>query len=209
MHQQSHLIFLSFAFLQSEAAMATPVESAASASSIFKEKVEQIRRHLDELRVIYGADACAVIYGPNNGAPQVWPPSAVDFRRVMAKFFGVPPEAAGASRLVSKISLRFLKAKIKRTREELERALRENRRRELTLALYESMEGDGDMTSLSATDLADMVDLIDEQTRKIEELILNNSPVGHPAVDDDVDVEEHQVESSEQTDDDNKYDDEV
>uniref|UniRef100_A0A7N0T5K1 MADS-box domain-containing protein n=1 Tax=Kalanchoe fedtschenkoi TaxID=63787 RepID=A0A7N0T5K1_KALFE len=184
--------------------MATPIESVAAVRSIFKEKVEQIWRDLDELKVLCGADACVIIYGPDN-VPQVWPPAGMDFRRVVAKFLGVPPEAAGTSRLVAKIRERFLKANILKNRAKLETLQMENRHQKLAKVIVDGMNGQADLSSLTAEDLTDVLDLIADQMRKIDER-MDYLKEDHPAADGGSNAAEQQAEASLQTDDTNNND---
>ncbi|XP_010256511.1 PREDICTED: agamous-like MADS-box protein AGL80 [Nelumbo nucifera] len=132
----------------------------------FKKRKKNLFKKVQELGSLCGVSACAIIYGPYDTKPDVWP-SPQDACQVLSRFHTMP-DMEKRRRMMNQEE--FLRQSIHRLKRMLERKKKKNRVNEMTLLMNQSLAGK-DLQSMSVEDLNDMARLVDEKMKLIDERI--------------------------------------
>ncbi|XP_042472466.1 agamous-like MADS-box protein AGL80 [Zingiber officinale] len=101
----------------------------ATRRATFKKWKRSLLKKVSELATLCSIDACAVVYGPEEEAPEVWP-SPAETTRVAARFRAMPESDQSRKKTDQEGFLRQRAAKL---REQLSRQDRGNRELEASL----------------------------------------------------------------------------
>ena len=120
----------------------------------FKKRRKGLMKKASELATLCDVDACVVVYGEGESAPEVWPDVA-KAARVLARFKAMP-ELDQCKKMMDMEG--FLSQLIDKHREQLHKARRENRERETTLLLHDAIAGrrPGGLAGLSVEEIASL-----------------------------------------------------
>ncbi|XP_074577892.1 uncharacterized protein LOC141834459 [Curcuma longa] len=111
----------------------------ATRRATFKKRKQSLLKKVSELATLCGIDACAVVYGPEEEAPEVWP-SPAETARVAARFRAVPELDQTRKKTDQEGFLRQRTAKLW---EQLSRQEGDNRELEASLLMHEVLSGSG------------------------------------------------------------------
>ncbi|XP_042451589.1 agamous-like MADS-box protein AGL80, partial [Zingiber officinale] len=111
----------------------------ATRRTTFKKRKQSLLKKVSELATLCAIDACAVVYGPEDEAPEAWP-SPAETARVAARFRAVPESDQNRKKTDQEGFLRQRAAKL---REQLSRQDRGNRELEASLLMHEMLSGGG------------------------------------------------------------------
>nr|GEW89041.1 agamous-like MADS-box protein AGL80 [Tanacetum cinerariifolium] len=140
-------------------------DSARKAS--FKKRKKGLMKKVNELSTLCGIDACAIIYGPYEAQPEVWP-SNIGVQRVLAQFKRMP-EMEQCKKMVNQES--FIRQRITKANEQLKKQIKENREKEMTEVMYQCLNGKCSITNLILPDLNDLGWLVDQTMKDINRRI--------------------------------------
>ncbi|KAL2924717.1 Agamous-like MADS-box protein AGL80 [Bienertia sinuspersici] len=141
------------------------IENESSRKITYTKRVRGVVRKTQELSVLCGVDACAVIYGPYNQAPVVWPSCEAEARRIITNFKR-KPEIDQCQRQFDQDA--FLKERVAKAQEKLLRLQRRNREIEMENIITDIMTGKMKPEDVKHTDLGDLLWVLDDKLRGVE-----------------------------------------
>jgi hypothetical protein len=136
----------------------------AARKTTYKNRKNNLFKKVDELSTLCGIEACAIVFGPYESEPEIWPtPSGVQC--VLSKF-RTTPEFEKCKKMVNQEA--FLKQRVKKAEEQLKRLRKNNKDIEMTNLLFECLkEGKVVHNNMSKIDLNALVWLIDKNLKDI------------------------------------------
>jgi hypothetical protein len=121
-------------------------------------------KKVDEISTLCGIEACAIIFGQNDAQPEIWP-SPVGVHTVLSRFRGLP-EVEQSKKMHNQES--FLREKIQKGQEQLNKLRNENRRNELTQLMFQCIHAGQIVDNVGMNDLNGLSWLIDQNMKQIE-----------------------------------------
>ncbi|XP_073136868.1 agamous-like MADS-box protein AGL80 [Henckelia pumila] len=144
----------------------------------FKKRKKGMMKKVEELSTLCGVDACAVTYSEFQPQPEVWP-SPPEARRILNRFMEMPDMEK--SRFAEN-QMSFTRQRIEKARNKLRRLQRENKRKELTIFMFQCMEGNANIGDFDVRDTGEMNVVINEVlteiTERMERLKATSSAAG-------------------------------
>ncbi|XP_058753648.1 agamous-like MADS-box protein AGL80 [Vicia villosa] len=145
------------------------IENDTARKSTYKNREKGLVKKIDELATLCGVEACAIIYGPYEPQPEIWP-SASGVQNVLSKFM-TKSEFEQRKKMVNQES--FLKERISKAEKQFEKQWKDNREKERTMFLFECLSAGNvvqkDMSVAGLNHLAWMIDQnLKEISRRIE-----------------------------------------
>ena len=144
----------------------------------FKKRRKGLMKKASELATLCDVDACVVVYGEGESAPEVWPDVA-KAARVLARFKAMP-ELDQCKKMMDMEG--FLGQLIDKHREQLHKARRENRERETTLLLHDAIAGrrPGGLAGLSVEEIASLGWMVENLLHRVRDAIERLQGKGPP-----------------------------
>ncbi|KAM7272281.1 hypothetical protein ACFE04_026944 [Oxalis oulophora] len=131
--------------------------NTSARKATFKKRKQGLKKKLNELRVLCGVDACAVLSSPYDAQPEIWP-SATEAQRVVSEFRNMPDMERGRKA----VNVESLIAKrIEKETKKLIKQRMENREKEMIEVMYHGLSG-RELDSLKMEDLKDLCSVIDQ-----------------------------------------------
>jgi hypothetical protein len=130
----------------------------------YKKRKNNLLKKVDELSILCGIEACAIVYSPYEPEPEIWPtPQGV--QRVLSKFKAVP-EFEKDKKMVNQQA--FMKQRITKAEEQLKRLRRNNREIEMKNLMSQCIkEGKVVHNNISLHDLNTLDWFIDQNLKDI------------------------------------------
>ncbi|KAM1334377.1 hypothetical protein FF1_010192 [Malus domestica] len=160
------------------------IENDSSRKATFRKRRTGFMKKMYEINKLCDVPTCAIMYSPDMPQPDVWPdPSEV--RRLIELLKNVPEKERNKKMVTHGM---FLKQRIEKVQEKLNKLKKENREKELRMAMSQCLAGKP-LNGLDFTNLHEMGWMIDEKlkdiavtkSRKENELAEINQPlVGQP-----------------------------
>ncbi|GAU18651.1 hypothetical protein TSUD_124840 [Trifolium subterraneum] len=120
---------------------------------------------MDEISTLCGIQACAIVYGQNDPQPDMWP-SPEGVNTVLSRFRRLP-ETEQTKRMQDQES--FLREKIQKGQEQLNKLKNENRKKELTQLMFQCLNAGQVVDNVgSMRDLHGLNWLVDHNLKQIE-----------------------------------------
>ncbi|XP_073042397.1 agamous-like MADS-box protein AGL80 [Primulina eburnea] len=131
----------------------------------FKKRKKGVMKKVEELSTLCGVEACAVTYSEFQPQPEVWP-SPPEARRILERFM-VLPDMEKTRFMENQTS--FTRQRIEKARNKLRRLQRENKRKELTIFMFQCIEGNANIKGFDVRDTGEMNVVINEVLTEITE----------------------------------------
>ncbi|PSS10074.1 Agamous-like MADS-box protein [Actinidia chinensis var. chinensis] len=142
------------------------IANASARKVTLKKRKKGLMKKVSELCTLCDVDACAIISGPHDFQPDVWP-SDSGVKRVIERFKTMP-ELQQHTKMVNQES--FTQQRINKAEELLKKQLKENHHKEMTHVMYQCLNGGG-FQYLSMVDLMDLDCLLKQNLKDIERRI--------------------------------------
>ncbi|XP_008807941.1 agamous-like MADS-box protein AGL80 [Phoenix dactylifera] len=113
------------------------IANDATRRATLKKRRKGLLKKVQELSILCGVEACAIVYGPNDRVPEVWP-TPPEAARVIARFKSMP-EMEQTRKMVNQEG--FLRQRAMKLLEQLRKQERENREIEMKLLIREGLRG--------------------------------------------------------------------
>ncbi|KAM7273367.1 hypothetical protein ACFE04_028031 [Oxalis oulophora] len=149
------------------------IPSDSTRKATYKKRKKGLLKKVDELTVLCGIEACAVLKSPYDIQPEIWP-SISKAQRVVSQFRNMP-EIDQSKKMMNQES--FIGQRITKALEKLKKQRKDNREKEITEVMYQSLSG-RELSGLTMMDLNDLGWLIDQNVRAMErriELLTNSA----------------------------------
>ncbi|PIA50682.1 hypothetical protein AQUCO_01200123v1 [Aquilegia coerulea] len=150
------------------------IENNTIRRASYRKRMKGFKKMLSELTTLCGVMACAITYGPNAQAPEIWP-NEDEARKALTRFQNCSPEEKARNVLTHEV---IVKKRIEELKKQLQKQIEENRRIELTNLMYKFMkEGPDALRGISYQDSIDFEAFLDERRLLIQKKmeILKNS----------------------------------
>ncbi|KAL9233043.1 hypothetical protein vseg_008086 [Gypsophila vaccaria] len=140
------------------------IENDTARRVTYKKRVKGILKKTQELSVLCGVDACAVVYGPYDQAPVVWPSSELEASRILMEFKRKPDIDQTPRKLTQES---FLRQSVTKSEERLVRLQRRNREMEMENVMSDLLGGNP-IQQVPFGDLGDLIWVIEDKLRTIQ-----------------------------------------
>ncbi|RDX91375.1 Agamous-like MADS-box protein AGL80, partial [Mucuna pruriens] len=120
-------------------------------------------KKIDEINILCGIEACAILYTPHNPQPEVCP-SDWGVQSVLSKFRGVS-ELEQSKKKFNQES--FLRQRIVKAQGQLKKLKNENRKKEMTLLMFQYFNDGNIFDKANMIDLNDLSHMIDQILEEI------------------------------------------
>ncbi|PIA45944.1 hypothetical protein AQUCO_01600296v1 [Aquilegia coerulea] len=144
------------------------IENNSTRRASFRNRKASLIKKLSELSILCGVDACAIINGPCDPKPEVWP-SPKEAQRVMNRFKTMP-EMEKSQKMMNQES--YLEQRIAKVKEKLKKQQFANREMEITDLMHQTLTGKG-LEDVRIEELADLAWVIDQKMKKIQGRIVD------------------------------------
>ncbi|CAI9103364.1 OLC1v1001829C1 [Oldenlandia corymbosa var. corymbosa] len=119
----------------------------------YKKRKRGLMKKVKELSTLCGIDAAAVLYGPYDEKPEVWPEDPTALNQVLARFKAVPASEKGKRMVDQEI---FTRQRIEKTKEQIQKIMRDSRETEIRLFIDQCLSGENNPESLKSHDCNDV-----------------------------------------------------
>ncbi|PNX83852.1 agamous-like mads-box protein agl80-like [Trifolium pratense] len=149
------------------------VNDTARKASYNKRKMGFLKK-VEELSILCGIDACAIVYGPYEPQPDIWP-SPLGVQNVVFKFRSMTELEHNKKKFNQED---YLKQRVSKARDQLMKLKRANMENEMKLFMYKSLQENEIMfQNLSMEELNVLFWLIDQNLKDIGVRILEASQI--------------------------------
>ncbi|KAJ4956564.1 hypothetical protein NE237_013347 [Protea cynaroides] len=154
------------------------IANDAARRATFKKRKKGIMKKVSELSTLCGVSACAIIYGPYEPEPEVWPSSS-DAKRVLARFRSLP-DMEQCKKMMNQEE--FLRQRITKLKDQFKRQLKDNQEKDNTKLMYQCLAGHKALHELGLETLGDLAWLIEAKIKAIRDRIdlLSRTPPPAP-----------------------------
>ncbi|XP_058783795.1 agamous-like MADS-box protein AGL80 [Vicia villosa] len=136
----------------------------AARKSTYKKRKNGLLKKVDELSTLCGIEACAIIFGPYDPQPEIWP-SPLGVQKVLSKFMTVPEFEKNKKMVNPEI---FLKQRVMKVKEKLNKQRRENWEKEMTMLLFQCLNAAKIVdNNIAETDLKNLSWMIEKNLKHI------------------------------------------
>ncbi|CAJ1960585.1 unnamed protein product [Sphenostylis stenocarpa] len=111
------------------------IENDSARKTTYKKRKKGMLKKVEELSTLCGIDACAIVYGPGDLEPEVWP-SRCGVQRVVGKFRNMPA-VEKIKKMVNQES--FIRQRIQKGNEQMMKLMKDNAEKELTLFMFQCL----------------------------------------------------------------------
>jgi hypothetical protein len=148
----------------------------ATRKASYKKRKMNLLKKVDEISTLCGIEACAIIYGPLEPQPDIWP-SPLGVQNVLAKFRSLTEFEQNRNKLNQED---FLKQRVSKAQEQLMKLRRENMENEMRVLMYNSIPYNRIMRETISIDESNVLyRLIDQNLRDIDRrLEAGNNNIG-------------------------------
>ncbi|EXB57549.1 Agamous-like MADS-box protein AGL80 [Morus notabilis] len=139
------------------------ITNDSARKATFKKRKKGLIKKITELSTLCDIDACVIIYSPYDAQPEVYP-SPLGLQQVLARFKKMP-EMEQSKKMVNQEC--FLRQRIAKANEQLKKQRKDNREKEITRLMFQSLTGAKGLQGLSILDLNDLGWLIEQNLKEI------------------------------------------
>ncbi|KAF5197005.1 Agamous-like mads-box protein agl80 [Thalictrum thalictroides] len=141
------------------------IDNNASRRVSYRKRMISFKKMLNQLTTLCGVMACAIIYGPYDQTPEIWPNQA-EASRILTRF-----QNCSHVEITKNMSTQedFLKKRIQKLKKEHQEKIAENRRHELETLMYKFLKDEHDaLQGISYQNSVDFEAFLDEKWLSIQ-----------------------------------------
>ncbi|KAL2333069.1 hypothetical protein Fmac_014282 [Flemingia macrophylla] len=148
----------------------------------YKKRKKGILKKIEELSILCGIEACAIVYSPFEREPEVWP-SDQGVQNVLGKFRSMP-EIEQSKKMVNQEG--FIGQRILKCNEQLMKLAKDNREMETTIVMFQclsvgSVEPNINARVTNLNDLSSVIELnLKEISKRLETMNVNETTPNQP-----------------------------
>lgn len=141
----------------------------------FKKRRANLMKKVSELATLCDVDACVVVYGEGESHPEVFPPSATEATRILGRFQAMPD----LERCKKMLDMEgFIRQRITKLKQQLEKARRDNQVRENTLLLHDVIAGRRLISGLSKEELNNLNSTVNTRLEEVKNAMQRHDEQG-------------------------------
>lgn len=150
----------------------------AARKATYKKRKNNLLKKVDELSTLCGIEACAIVQGPHEPQPHIWP-SSWGVHRVLSKFRTMP-ELEKNKKMMNQET--FMRQQVLKAKEKVEKLRKGNWEQEMTMIMFQCLNAEKIMhDDTSMIDLNDLAWLIDQNLKDIHRRLEEVDNNGHPS----------------------------
>ncbi|XP_020574153.1 agamous-like MADS-box protein AGL80 [Phalaenopsis equestris] len=161
------------------------ITNDATRRATLKKRRRGLLKKVNELSILCGVSACAVVYSPQSDQPEVFP-SSEEAKRILTELADLP-EIDKNKKMVNQRT--FLEQRLMKLSQQARRLEHENKELSTAVCLRQCLAGRS-VESLSKEEAEDLLDLVDRKAKALQVRMHQLGPLMLPPVVDDVDVRE-------------------
>ncbi|KAE9598897.1 hypothetical protein Lal_00022368 [Lupinus albus] len=150
----------------------TYIASDSKRNATYKKRRNGLMKKINEISTLCGIEACAIISTPYDLQPEVWP-SHLGVQRVLYKFSRMS-EMEKSKKMFNQEN--FLSQSIIKAREQLRKLRNENRKKEMSLLMFQCLSSENPSNNVNMTNLNDFSWMVDLTLKEIEQNMTKNQP---------------------------------
>ena len=140
------------------------IENGARRKTTYKKRKNGLLKKLGELSTLCGVKACAIICGPDDLEPTVWP-STLGAQHVISQFKSMPKMEQTKKMLNQEI---FLRQRIAKVYDQLNKQRKENHNKEITELMFQTLLiGKRNLQNLMLPNLNDLRCKTEEKLKEV------------------------------------------
>lgn len=131
----------------------------------YKKRKHSLMKKTEEISVLCGIEACAIVYSPYDAEPQIWP-SKSRIQNVLERFRSFPEWLQIKNKVNQEI---FISQRIAKAKEQMKRFMKDNKEDEMTIVMYQCLSARRVEPDLIRTvaDLNDLSPVIEQNLKDI------------------------------------------
>ncbi|XP_014517234.1 agamous-like MADS-box protein AGL80 [Vigna radiata var. radiata] len=142
----------------------TYIKNDSKRKTTLNKRKNGLVKKINEINILCGIEACAIIYTPDNPQPEVWPSDRA-VQSVLSRLRTVSELEKGKKKLCQES---FLRQRIIKAQAQLRKLRNEIRKKEVTLLMFQYLNANNNFDNSRMIDLNDISNLIDQNLEKIE-----------------------------------------
>ncbi|XP_068669179.1 agamous-like MADS-box protein AGL80 [Aristolochia californica] len=142
------------------------IANDAARKATYKKRKKGLLKKVSELSILCGVEASAVVIGPNEQQPEVWP-SVHEAQRILLKFKTLPEMDQGKKMMNQE---GFFRQRIEKLKEQAKRWTTENREIEMDALMYQCLSGRS-LEDLVIEDLTELGKRIETKTKAVQQRV--------------------------------------
>lgn len=120
----------------------------------YKKRMKGLLKKIDELSTLCGIEACAIVYGPYEPQPEIWP-SPWGVQNVLSKF-SMMPEMEQSKKMMNQET--FMNQRVMKAKEQVKKQQKDNKQKEIALLMFQCLNAgkivDNNMSMVDVNNLA-------------------------------------------------------
>ncbi|MCL7024988.1 hypothetical protein MKW94_011628 [Papaver nudicaule] len=140
------------------------ITNDTSRRATFKKRRKGLLKKVSELSTLCGVSACAIVYGPDDLQPEVWP-EQLEATRVLMRFKSLPEMDQNKKQLNQES---FMYNRIGKITEQFKKQQRENRYMEINGMFNHAAAGNCSVADVHPSDLTDLAWLLEEKKKEVQ-----------------------------------------
>ncbi|XP_021833902.1 agamous-like MADS-box protein AGL80 [Prunus avium] len=145
----------------------TYITNDSARKATFKKRKTGLMKKANELSTLCDIQACVIIYIQYESHPEVWP-SPLGVQRIVSQFRSLP-EMDQSKKMVNQET--FLRQRIVKANEQLKKLRKENREKEMSRVMFQSLTGKPLQGLTMIIDMNDLGWLIDQNLKELVDKI--------------------------------------
>ncbi|KAG4923557.1 hypothetical protein JHK87_049097 [Glycine soja] len=114
----------------------TFIANDSQRKTVCKKRKQSLLKKTEELSTLCGVEACAIVYGPNDHRPEIWP-SESGVKNVLGKFMN-KPQWEQSKKMMNQES--FIAQSIMKSKDKLQKVVKENKEIEMSLFMAQCFQ---------------------------------------------------------------------
>ncbi|KHN05998.1 Agamous-like MADS-box protein AGL80 [Glycine soja] len=114
----------------------TFIANDSQRKTVCKKRKQSLLKKTEELSTLCGIEACAIVYGPNDHRPEIWP-SESGVKNVLGKFMN-KPQWEQSKKMMNQES--FIAQSIMKSKDKLQKVVKENKEIEMSLFMAQCFQ---------------------------------------------------------------------
>ncbi|KAF3783939.1 Agamous-like MADS-box protein [Nymphaea thermarum] len=140
------------------------ISKDSARKATFKKRKKGLIKKVSELSTLCGIKACAIVFGPSETTPEIWPPTAAAIRQVIEKFNDLP-QVEKSKKMLNQEG--FLRQRIAKLKEQQAKLAKDNKELEMKTKLIKGMKDKAALHGAGMDELHALMCIVDARMAKV------------------------------------------